>query len=179
VNYKVDTPFEVLVESCNQPIDLCVPPSEVQLTIKEIFKPLKLPSILNAYPPIFFDYLHVFKGDDHIAADKHMEDFEDFVDNFEIMHEDVILRLFSKSLVGDVSLWFRNLKACYVCLWIDFHHVLLRYWGENKSIDQYLIELNNMRIGKEKAIATFNMRFHNLYYSMPFDIQPYKTIVVV
>jgi hypothetical protein len=60
---------------------------------------------------MFFEYLPVFKGNDRIAAKKHMEDFEDFIDNFEIMHEDVILSLFSKSLVGDATLWFINLKA--------------------------------------------------------------------
>jgi hypothetical protein len=67
---------------------------------------------------MFFEYLPVFKGDDHIAADKHMESFEDFIDNFEIMHEDVILRLFSKSLVRDVALWFRNLKGLFY-LFVD------------------------------------------------------------
>jgi hypothetical protein len=61
-----------------------------------------------------------------------MESFENFIDNFEIMHEDIILRLFSKSLVGDAALWFRNMKACSICSWTDFHHVFLRYWGENK-----------------------------------------------
>jgi hypothetical protein len=179
VDYKVDIPSEVPVEPCNQPVDLCVQPSEVQLRIREFFKPLKLPPILNSYPPMFFEYLLVFKGDDHIAADKHMEAFEDFVDNFEIMHEDVILRLFSKSLVGDVALWFRNLKACSICSWTDFHRVFLRYWGENKYVDQYLIELNNMRRGKEEALATFNMRFHSFYCSMPLDIWPSETVAMV
>jgi hypothetical protein len=42
----------------------------------------------------------VFKRDDHIPADKNMEYFEDFVDNFKIMHEDVILRLFSNPWPG-------------------------------------------------------------------------------
>jgi hypothetical protein len=89
---------------------------------------------------MFFEYLHVFKGNDHIAAKNHMENFEDFVDNFEIMHEYVILRLFFKSLVEDDALWFRNLKACSICLWTDFHRVFMRYWGENKSIDQCISE---------------------------------------
>jgi hypothetical protein len=104
MDYEVDIPSEVPVEPCNQPVDLFGQPSEFQLRIIEFFKPLMLPPILNAYPPVFFEYLHVFKGYDHITIDKHMEAFEDFVENFEIMHEDVFLRLFSKSLVGDVSL---------------------------------------------------------------------------
>jgi hypothetical protein len=135
VDYEVDIPFEVHVEACNQLVELCVHHSEVQLRIREFFKPLKLPPVLNAYPPMFFEYLQVFKGDHHITVEKHMESFKDFVDNFEIMQEDVILRLFSKSLVGDVALWFRNLKACSIFSWTDFHRVFLRYWGENKYVD--------------------------------------------
>ena len=76
---------------------------------------------------MFFDYLPVFKGDHHITAENHIEYFEDFVDNFKIMHEDIILRLFSKSLVEDAALWFINLKACSIFLWTDFHRVFLRY----------------------------------------------------
>jgi hypothetical protein len=121
----------------------------------------------------------VFKGDDHITAEKHMEYFEDFIDNFKIMHEDIILRLFSKSLVGDASLWFRNLKACSICSWTDFHRVFLRYWGENKSVDQYLIELYNMRRGKDEALSPFNRRFHNFYCSMPLEIRPSETVSMV
>jgi len=68
VDYEVDIPFEVPVEPCNQPVDLCVQPTKAQLRIKEFFKPLKLPPILNAYPSMFFEYLSMLKGNDHIAA---------------------------------------------------------------------------------------------------------------
>jgi hypothetical protein len=68
MDYEVDIPFEVPVEPCNQPVDLCVQTTEAQLRIREFFKPLKLPPILNAYPPMFFEYLLVFKGNYHIAT---------------------------------------------------------------------------------------------------------------
>jgi hypothetical protein len=179
VDYKVDTPSEVPVEPYNHPDEFFVQPTEAQLRIREIFKPLKMPPILNGYPPMFFEYLPLFKGDDHITVEKHIEAFEDFIFNFEIMHVDVILRLFSKSLAQDVTLWFRNMKACSIFSWTDLHRVFLRYWGENKSIDQYLIELNNMRRGKEESLATFNNRFHNFYCSMPLEIRPYEIIAMV
>jgi hypothetical protein len=82
-------------------------------------------------------------------------------------------------LVGDAALWFRNMKACSICSWTDFHRVFLRYWGENKYVDQYLIELNNMRRGKEEALATFNMRFHSFYCSMPLEIRPSEIAAMV
>jgi hypothetical protein len=77
---------------------------------------------------MFFEYIPVFKGNDHIATKKHMEAFEDFIDNFKIMHEDVILRLFSKSLVGDASLWFRILKACSICRFVYLFSFIITMW---------------------------------------------------
>jgi hypothetical protein len=62
------------------------------------------------------------------------------------------------------------MKAYYICSWTYFHHVFLRYCGENKYVDQYLNELNNMRRGKEESLATFNRRFHGFYRNMPLDI---------
>jgi hypothetical protein len=51
--------------------------------------------------------------------------------------------------------------------------------GEKKSVDQYLIKLNNMRRWKEEALATFYKRFHSFYCSMPLDIRPFETAAMV
>jgi len=64
-----------------------------------------------------------------------MEDFENFIDDFEIMHEDVIMRLFCKALVTDVAFWFKNLEVDSIGSWDDFRLLFMRYWGQNKSDD--------------------------------------------
>jgi len=69
-----------------------------------MFKPLKLPSTLHPYPPKFLEYLSLCFGEDHIIVEKHLGDFHNVIDNLESMHEDVFMRLFAKSLVGDVAL---------------------------------------------------------------------------
>ena len=94
---------------------------------------MKLPLILHAYPPNFIDYLPLFNGGDHVAAKKHLEAFEIFIDNFQIMHEDVVMRIFRKYLFGDASFWFRNLEVDPISSWIVLCNVFLRYWGEKKS----------------------------------------------
>jgi hypothetical protein len=60
-----------------------------------MFKPLKLPSTLHPYPPKFLEYLPLFVGEDHIIAEKNLGDFKNVIDNLEIMHEDVVMRLFA------------------------------------------------------------------------------------
>ena len=46
---------------------------------------------------------------------------------------------------------------------------ILKWWGENKSLDQYLDDFNALRRGEEEALAVFNMRFYSVYHSMPGD----------
>ena len=100
---------------------------------------MKLTYYLNSYPLDFFEYLPWFTGDDHVTAEKHLGAFENFVDNFEILHEYVVMRLFSKSLARDDAFWFRNLEAHSICSWTEFYNSFSRYRGENKSlINTYL-----------------------------------------
>jgi hypothetical protein len=102
---------------------------------KKIFKHLRLPSHLHPYPLNFFEYLPHFSGEYHITAEKHLGDFENFVNQFEIVHEDVTMRLFFKSLFGDADLWFKGLGADSISSWTELYYAFSKYWGENKSFD--------------------------------------------
>jgi hypothetical protein len=64
-----------------------------------------------------------FSGENQVSAERHLESFEDFVDRFQIVHEDVIMRFFSKSLIRDVAAWFKGLRADSIGSWIEFSNV--------------------------------------------------------
>ena len=151
-------------------IILLILPSFQDKIRNRLLKPLNLPYYLNSYPFDFFEYLPRFTGEDHVTAEKHLGAFEYFVDNFEILHEDVVMRLFLKSLVGDAAFWFRNLEAHSICSWTEFYNSFSRYWGENKSFNQYLFEFSFFKKKRNETIIEFNRIFHNIYYSMPIEI---------
>jgi hypothetical protein len=139
-NHEVDLPSKVFVIPCNHLVKPRFQPTVVQTRIREkMFKPLRLPSHLHPYPLNFFEYLPHFSGEDHITAEKHLGAFENFVDQFEIVHEDVTMRLFSKSLFGNVALWFKGLGVDSISSWTELYYAFSKYWGENKSFDQYLL----------------------------------------
>jgi hypothetical protein len=117
----------------------------VQSNIKEGYKPLKPPFVLHDYPPNFLDYLLRFNGEDHVTIEKHMVSFERFTDLLQIIHEDFLMRTFYQSLYGEPRIWLRSLKVDSIESWTDFHAAFLKYWGENKYFDQYLIELNALK----------------------------------
>ena len=98
--------------------------------------------------------------------------FENFIDNFEMVHEDVVLSLFSKYLVGDASLWFKNIEVGSIGSWAKLYDVFSRYWEENRSLDQYLTDFCTLKRGKEEALVVFNIIFYSVYHSMPLEIRP-------
>ena len=65
------------------------------------YKPLKLPHILHNFPPKHYEYLPMFDGElGAIKSEKHLQGFENFIDLFEIDHDDFCMRDFSQSLRG-------------------------------------------------------------------------------
>ena len=132
-----------------------------------VFKTLKFPSQLHPCPPNFVEYLPRFTRKDHVIVDIHLGDFVKFVDNLEIRHEDVVMRLFSKSLTGEAALWFRDLEPGSISSWNDFCYIFSKHWGENKSFDQYLTYFCTLKRGEEEALGVFNRRFYHVYHDMP------------
>ena len=96
-----------------------------------------------------------------------------------MVHEDVVLRLFSKYLVGDASIWFKNIEAGSIGSWAGLYNTFSISWGENKSLDQYLIDFYTLRRGKEEALVVFNRRFYSVYHSIPLEIRPTKIAAMV
>jgi hypothetical protein len=67
-------------------------PTAFQIKIKnKLFKPLRLPiSTLILILIDLFEYIPQFSGEHHVTSERHLGAFENFVDQFHIVHDDVI-----------------------------------------------------------------------------------------
>jgi len=137
-----------------------------------MFKPLKLPYLLHPYPVDCYEYLPLFSGENQASADRHLESFLDFVDRFQIAHEDVIMIYFSKSLIKDAALWFKGLRADSIVSWIEFSNVFMKYLGEHKSAESYLADFYALKKQQNETLLVFNRIFCSIYYGMPLGIWP-------
>jgi hypothetical protein len=145
----------------------------------KMFKPLKLPLFLHPYPADCYEYLPWFSGENQASAERHLESFLDFVDRFSIAHEDVIMRMFSKSLIKDAATWFKGLRADSIGSWIEFSNAFLKYWGEYKSLDSYLADFYALKREQDEALPVFNRRFYRVYYDIPLEIRPTEIAAMV
>ena len=128
---------------------------------------------------IYLSIFLIFFGEGHITIKRHLGAFENFVEQFETVREYVTMRFFSKSLIGDVALWFKGLGVDSVGSWIELCNAFLKYWGENKSCDQYLADFNVLRRGEEESMVVFNKIFCNFYHSMPLEIWNFEIVAMV
>ena len=121
-----------------------------------MFKPLKQPSHLHPYPLDCYEYLPWFSGENRASTERHLEAFKVFIDRFQIVHEDVIMIFFSKSLVRDDAIWFRSLRAGSISSWIEFNDAFLKDWVENKSLDLYLADFYDLKREEDETLPIFN-----------------------
>jgi hypothetical protein len=94
-----------------------------------MFEPLKFPFLLHPYLIDYFEYLPWFSGEDHITTENHLGSFDNFVDQLKIVHDDVIMRLFSKYLFRDVAIWFKGLRDNSISSWIEFSDAFFKTLG--------------------------------------------------
>ena len=76
-------------------------------------------------------------------TEKHLQEFEHFLDLFEIEHDDVCMRDFSQSLQGDVKEWFKHLHPESISAWEEFSDIFLKFWGKRRSLYQVLSEFHS------------------------------------
>jgi hypothetical protein len=161
----------------------CIPyeqPTAFQAKIRmKMFRPLKLPHPLHPYPLDCYGYLPCFSGENQASAERHVESFLDFADRFSIAHEDVIMRMFSKSLIKDTAAWFKSLRADSIGSWTEFSNVFLKYWGKYKSLDSYLADFYALKREQDEALPVFNRRFYRAYHDMPLEVRPTETAAMI
>jgi hypothetical protein len=105
-------------------------------------------------------------------VEKHVQDFEHFIDLFEVEHDDVCMKTFYQYLQGDAKEWFRHFHPESISSWEELKDAFLKFWGERKSWNQYISEFHAMERHKDETISMFNRRFSSLYYKMPKEVQP-------
>jgi hypothetical protein len=69
----------------------------------------------------------------NLSTEKHIQDFEHFIDLFEIDHDDVFMRAFSQSLKLDTKDWLKHLQLETIISWEELKNVFLKFWGKRKS----------------------------------------------
>jgi len=115
--------------------------------IPDRYKPLILPPISHAFPKNHYLYLPRFDGEcDNITVERHVLNFEYFLDLFELDEEVVSIRLFALSLQGKVKSWFKTLPDASISDFQQFIKVFLDRWLVRQNPFLIIEEYNQLKI---------------------------------
>jgi hypothetical protein len=94
----------------------------------------------NKAPPRWTEHLPRFHGDTHLAA-HHVASFMDYISKLNVEHEDVMMRMFSHSLVGDAKDWFKDFGKGEINSFAGFIKSFHKYWDSSYKEEEQIEDL--------------------------------------
>jgi hypothetical protein len=140
--------------------------------METIFSPLVLPTQLHDLPQDYNLRIKLYDVEGNISAQNHIDWFNDFIDLEEVDFEDVKMRLFTQSLVGEVRKWFKPLPLANIANFEAFETSFIAKWGDKKNPLQFLTQYNNMKRSPEEIVQEFSSRFMKVYHTTSTDVKP-------
>ena len=101
------------------------------------------------------------------------------MDDLNIQHEDVYLRLFVQSLEGEPRKSFRNLAVGSIATWRALESWFHTAWGEKKDYQYYLSEFSALKKLETENVECFSRKFNKAYNKLPPNIKPLKAAAMV
>ena len=118
--------------------------------------------ILGAPHPISFDLrdkvVNLF-GNNVVTGEKNLRVFIDMLNDFEVEHEDVVMKLFVHSLTEDAWDWFRRLPNDNISSSSDLESLFKEQYGDNTSVGFMLNDFNNIKRNPNESTFDFNVIF--------------------
>ena len=79
--------------------------------------------------------------------------------DYDIKHEDVIMKLFVHSLTKDARDWFRRLSNDSIFTWEKLEKYFKENYGDQTNTKFILNEFNNIKKDQNESTFDFNVRF--------------------
>lgn len=114
----------------------------------EKYKQMSFLGIPSFPHPISFDLrnkINKFLGNNVITGEEHLRNFIDMLNNYEVEHEDVVLKLFVHSLKEYARDWFRSFPDDSVSSWNELEKPFKEQYGENTNARFMSNDFNNIK----------------------------------
>jgi hypothetical protein len=115
------------------------PPNLMDAIRASRYGPLVLPNNLHSLRENdYMKYLPSFDNEGETIVEEHLTTFYSFLENFQVDYDDVWMRLFFRSLDGELRTWFRNLRDNSITTITNIDATFLRNWGDKKDDLYYM-----------------------------------------
>jgi hypothetical protein len=143
------------------------------------YAPLVLVAPLHAMPQDYQTRLPQFDATGPLNAQQHVDKMNDYFDLQEVDEDDIQMRLFAQSLIGDVKKWYKALPAASIPDLVAFQRSFLDRWEVKKNPLQILSEYENIRRNQGETVQDYCTHFNNLYNAIPIEIKPPQGLALI
>ena len=107
-----------------------------------------------------------------ITAQQHVDKMANFYELHEIDEENVAMRLFVQTFVGDVRKWFRGLATASITTLAELQRQFLNRWEVKKNPLQILVEYEQIKRNAGESVQDYCVRFNVVYNEIPNHLKP-------
>lgn len=135
----------------------------------EKYRQISFAGIPGAPHPISFDLgdkVVKFSGNNVVTGVEQLRIFIDMLNEYEVEHEDMVMKLFLHSLTKDARDWFRRLPNDRISSWSDLDKLFKEQYGDNTNAGFMLNDFNNIKKNPNESTFDFNIRFQKDMYKL-------------
>ena len=108
----------------------------------------------------------------------HIKSFMQAIRLRNVIHEDVVCKLFHYRFEGKASTWYFSLESSSIPSWDVFSELFTQKFGDDKTPEELVIELSSMKTKGKKRVKDYNHRFSYLKNRIPNTVLPVKELLV-
>ena len=95
-----------------------------------------------------------------------------------VIHEDMVCRLFPYTFKGKASTWYFALESSSIPSWDVFSELFTQKFGDDKTPKELVRELSSMKTKGKERVKDYNQWFSYLKNRIPSTILPVEELLV-
>jgi hypothetical protein len=104
-----------------------------------------------------------FPGNNVVTIEDHLYTIGRDMDNTEVKHKDVAIRLLASSLTEEALRWFRGLPDNHLTSYEYFSKLFKSKWTTKKDNGMLVAQFNQIKKKENEIVSEFDTRFDRLY----------------
>jgi hypothetical protein len=113
------------------------------------------------------------------SVEDHLAKFLQAVGDFDVEHEDVVMRMFVSTLEGEVRAWYKSLPDASIDEWDSFQKKFTESWANTHDLFFLCIVFSIIKKHESETIFQFNACFFKFYNRIPNKVRPNEVVALI
>jgi hypothetical protein len=121
----------------------------------------------------------LFAGRSGLSIEDHLAKFLQVVGDFDVEHEDVVMRMFVLTLEEEARAWYKSLPNDFINGWDSFQDKFTERWENTQDIFFLYTVFSIIKKHESETVFQFNTRFSKFYNRIPYRLRPNEDIALI